>query len=285
MKFILFIFVFLWTVRTDAYLPSPESLFRNHSNGASAHSSSGVRFKIYRQVENFWAPMGDLVVNYQGGSQGIGAEIISNQSLRAKFMPLETILTQNNEQIFEQGLFLSILQSLIFNNGYLITSYLKKLGVHISTNQESLNQDRDKLIQDYLNYLKSGKHGSSPIVSSNSSENERLRLLMVENPFKDLGAVSLHLNQEVFWKIDKDGFIAHFTQKEHLLKYIEFQSSHGLIKYEFKNHRRFNGVYIFPQEIEYFNGNSKYRLSLDKIDYHSHLTSTMNAHPSQGFVF
>ena len=205
MKFILPLILFQFSM---AYLPTPESLFRNQDNKKVHSSSVGLQWKAFGNNSGLWQERGVLGVNLQ--------------ELNIESFWNNTILPTNQSKSFE--LVLEILKSLVYNDGLSLINFLKNQGIAIYTNQELLKEERVKLLEQYIKHLDKPKEFTSPFRFGTNIQKEAAKELVNQNHFVDRSLVSLFKwHDQFFWKVESEGFKALFNNKNHRLYSLSYK--------------------------------------------------------------
>lgn len=257
-----------------AYVPTIESLFRHGSNPEVTANEVAITFAIKRlipgeQTSVTNSPNGDdffrIYLSRSGPETLKVAQAryrdanFSESSLEHKlfissFTPFT--LKASVEQM-EKGIFYALLDSLAFNNGAHMVTYLKGLGVPVRLNSELINREKVEYLASYKRYLvtinqnrASKKTEVNPLRPEDAATRERVEAVMNESMYIDTKQVKLGKDAgNMAWFVDAGAFLANFAYESRDVNRIVFKSAAGELEIICRNYGLLNGTHRFPRTI------------------------------------
>lgn len=271
MKFLLLV---SFSFSALAYVPTVESLYRHGSNpdvtangivlnvvikklNASTQENSlmtAARAEDFYKI--FFTKNGDSLkvaqVRYSNAS-------FTDNSIEQKvFYPNFSAFTMrgNGEQI-EKGLFFSILNSTIFNNGAHVVNYLKSLGVPVRLNNDLINREKIEYLASYKRYLaliardkNARKTEQNPLRPDDSVARARIESIMAGPLYVDTKQVKLSKDDgEMAWVVDAGNFRGVVSYRERNIQKMIYKSQGGDLEMICKDYWLADGTHSLPRFI------------------------------------
>ncbi len=257
-----------------AYVPTIESLFRHGSNADV--TANGVSFTLALKKiipgEEGKAPVvtdqkaddyfklfltrlsGDnlKVAQARYTDNTFSENSLNHKIYYSNFSPYT--LKPSVEQM-EKGVFLSLVNSLVFNNGSHIVNYLKGLGVPVKLNSDLINREKIDYLASYKRYLVTinqnkslKKTEANPLRPEDAATRERVEAVMNESMYVDTKQVRLAKEEgEMAWFAEAGPFTAVFSYNTRDLLKLVFKSAAGEIEILCRNYGLLNGTHRFPR--------------------------------------
>lgn len=214
-----------------AYQPTYDVLFKNNGNPiysgettsadiAIKEMSSGTSYKMKVQFSRFQKKEYILQAIFdQGYSQ--------NDVIRvARVSNIETApLSKSNNPMIH--LFYGLLEMYLSNNNQIIVNGLKQFNINIARSQNLVNQDQQKLLQEYLYFSRKKARGragerDNPLRSSDPAKQAILNNILKESFYKNNQKAKLvRINQRFMWAIEEKNLKAYFDQQTRKLVTVE----------------------------------------------------------------
>lgn len=254
-----------------AYVPTVESLFRHGGNPdvtANAILLSG-KVSLYNpydeklvddKAESFWVKW---VYNITPQNKLKLTQLIYRApSMTEASLVNKTYIADLTPQYFgssalntEKGLFISMLNSLLINDGSFMVEFLRTRGIDVKLNQELINNDKKNLMQRYRAWLIKNKGGrgavdESPIAPNTVTEKERVDAVMASSMYLDTKQVTLARHQgEPAWQVKADGFEAWVNDEKRELRQLTLKNGASETDIQLRDFIFFSGTNAMPRNI------------------------------------
>lgn len=174
----------------------------------------------------------------------------------------------------EKGLFLSLLHSMIFNNGSQMISYLSGIGVPVKPNSEIINREKVDYLASYKKYLVNISNNRSarktevnPLKPEDPAARERVNRIMDESMYVDTGHVKLAKEEgKPAWAVSAGSFESvHAYESRAVLRY-KYKTDAGEFTVIPRDYWLATGTHLFPKSflIRNFRGEN---FEVDVVDY------------------
>jgi hypothetical protein len=292
--------LFFLAANVEAYVPTVESLFRHGSNPdvsangvsltlvvkkmaagekVSGTTQDAVLLKEQRTEDFykiFFTKSGDALKVAQ--TRYSSANFSENSLLHKTYYPNFSAYTfKPGTEAIEKGVFFSLLQSIIFNNGSHMVSYLKSQGVPVKLNNEIINREKVEFLADYKRYLvviskdrNARKTEVNPLQPEDPVARERSQAIMGESMYSDTKQVSLTKDEgQIAWMVNAGPFEAAVSYKERDVQRVRFKSEAGDFEVICKDYWLANGTHAFPRYIliKTLNG-EKYQVEVTNLRHY-----------------
>jgi len=263
-----------------AYVPTVESLFRHGANPdvtANAILLSG-KVTIYNpfdeklsdeKTESLWVKWVYNITQQNKlkltqliyRAPAMTEASLVNKSYIADLTPqyFNSISTET-----EKGLFFSMLNSLLINDGSFMIEFLRSRGVNVKLNQELINNDKKSLMQRYKAWLIKNKGGrgtteDSPIAPVSIAEREKVDLILSSSMYLDTNQVVLARHQgELAWQVKAEAFEAWINDEKRELRQLIFKNGTGETNIQLRDYIFFGGTNAMPRSILVKGQNDQY---------------------------
>jgi hypothetical protein len=259
-----------------AYVPTVESLFRNGSNPDLTQNAAVVTFKItpvnplaekgeQAQGQSVWVK---LIYHLGGGGRiklsqlTYRSSAINDTAADSKvfFSEMSSNAFDQSVEMTERGLFYSIMNSLVVNDGTFITQFLKTRGINVALNDEILNQEKKQLLERHKTWLIKTRGGrqangeDSPLTPASALEREKVNHIMSLPMYASSGQIGLvRFEGEAAWNIKADGFEAWVGDSNRDIKQVNYKTSAGESEFVAKDYIKYNGTTPLPRLITFKN--------------------------------
>lgn len=174
----------------------------------------------------------------------------------------------------EKGLFLSLLHSMVFNNGSQMISYLGGVGVPVKHNKDLINKEKIDYLASYKKYLinisnnrSARKTEINPLKPEDSAARERVDRVMGESMYVDTGHVKLAKDEgKPAWSVVAGPFESvHAYDTRAVLRY-KYKTDAGEFTVTPRDYWLATGTHFFPKSflIRNFRGEN---FEIDVVDY------------------
>jgi hypothetical protein len=177
----------------------------------------------------------------------------------------------------EKGVFFALLDSLSYNNGSHMVSYLKALGIPVRLNNEIINREKVEFLADYKRYLvtvnkdrNARKTEVNPLQPEDAAARDRAQSIMNESMYTDTKQVKLSKDEgQVAWVVNAGAFEAVVSYKERDVQKIKYKSPAGDFEVICKDYWLANGTHAFPRFmlIKTFNG-QQYQVEITNVRHY-----------------
>lgn len=260
------ILALLISVPALAYVPTVESLFRNGSNPDVTTNAIMLSAKVSPFSPFDDAPAAekgkDLWVRWIYNVTPQGRLKLTQLIYRAPSMTDASLVdkafvSELTPQSFgttplalERGLFVSLLNSLLINDGSFLVDFLRSRGVPVRRNDDLLNQEKRNLLLRHRAWLQKNNGGrgavaeDSPLNPADSSERQRVDQLMAAPMYQDTKQVSLSRHQGApAWHVKADAFEAWVTDEKRQIQHVTMKSGAIELELQLRDYILFNGAH------------------------------------------
>jgi hypothetical protein len=270
---ILVLFLILVSFKSFA-MPTAEGLFRNANNkdlagnlivitamaerieGKRDDSSELENEKIQIPVYYKWLlslereKIIDLIqVSYND------AQMKEQQVVATRYLPeLSKVVALDNS--LERSLFYGLLGVFTLNSSRLITPVFTKHAQGFVSNQELMSRDKVHLYKQYKNYLENrqqvDEEANSPLKPEDPEKAKIVEEILTSPMYRDAENVKLErINGKLMWVVDFKNLTAKFSNEDHRLRRLEYQSPMGDIDIRTDEFILFNGSHELPKTMIY----------------------------------
>ncbi|MBI2521391.1 MAG: hypothetical protein HYV97_13305 [Bdellovibrio sp.] len=170
--------------------------------------------------------------------------------------------------------FYALMSMLGSNNSKIISTFMKKRNSDFVNEKEILNQEKIKLLEAYLGFLKSGEtpdSGNSPLRPKSDAEKNKIDELMSMRFYKLPTSTNLKMvkiGREISWVIKFENVDAYFDNETFRLKKFKSNLYDQVISYDFTNYILMDGTHEFPRTINIVNeGKGQTNLTILDVNY------------------
>ncbi len=244
--------------QTHSSIPTEEGLLKNLHNNPPYDGQVAIKIKVstvepneesfYKIIIGLENPLitSLLVMRYDKPSMK------EAQLKSIKFYP-DLLSSIKKELVQHRSLFLSSLMFLIHNRGAGFESIIEKTGGNIIRTKQLYDDDKMKLLKSYKAHLvknPGSRETNSPLNPEDQTQKEKVQSLFRSNSLKNSPNIQLvKLGNDFFWQYNQKSLIAHFTNEERRLKFLELNTSDFSSKIEFESYGILNGTNEFPRGI------------------------------------
>jgi hypothetical protein len=275
--------LFLVSLNAHSYVPTVEALFRNGNNAEIKSNTIVGNFTVKKisgettpppvqegqelQTRDFTEGHVKLLFSKDDKEKikllqlyYTSPDMKLDQISEIKSFPtFKTFPKVRGLEATEQGLFYSIINTLILNDGYMMVDYLRSKGVSVRFNKEIINNDKVGLLGKYKEYLTVVKRDKdlketlpSPLSPPDEDELSKVRGILKSPFFKESPIIKrIRQKNAFYWKVETDNFTALFSNEKRNLEQVDIQTTWGTITVYCKDYMLFNGVHEFPKYIYY----------------------------------
>lgn len=258
-----------------AYVPTVESLFRFGGNPDVTTNAAVVSFVVRKIDEG--TSSGEGLVQRRSEEyyrlyltkEGIDtlkiaqakygdASFSDNALVHRIYFPNFTphTLKPSLDQM-EKGLFLSLVHSMVFNNGSQLVTYLKGLSVPVSHNADLINREKIEYLASYKRYLKNiaqnrnaRKNEENPLRPDDPAARERVQKVMDESMYVDTGHVKLGRDEgRVAWLVSAGAFESVHAYDTRAVQKYRYKSPAGEYLVVAKDYWMPNGTHLLPRHL------------------------------------
>jgi hypothetical protein len=254
-----------------AYVPTVESLFRHGANPDVTANAILLSGKV-----SVYNPFDEDVAN--GKTESLWVKWVYNitQQNRLKLTQLvyraptmteaslvyKSYVADLTPQYFnssssdiEKGLFFSMLNSLLINDGSFMVEFLRSKGVDVKLNQEIINHEKKSLMHRYKAWLIKNKGGrgateDSPLTPASFADREKVDQVLSSSMYLDTKQVVLARHQgEPAWQVKADAFEAWINDEKRELRQMTFKNGTGETNIQLRDFIFFGGTNAMPRSI------------------------------------
>ncbi len=258
------LFIVLLLIKTTfAKVPTPESLWQNLSNPnisgnfvtmSTIIEGDGITSPRYVQFI-FSREKNDIVNLLQ--TDYSAAQMHNSQIIRNKII-YNLHATLLKESSSERAFFYGILLSLVLNDPIAIGALIAKQSSDYQSNDQLLNTEKIKLMQNYLSYLRTIKDDrtkrkslTSPLDPADLSEQKRINSILKGNTLPSISNVSLTKDgPSFFWKMHFNNFFALFTNEDYKFYKMVLSYNDQNLTTTASNYFMSNGTHSLPKNIQ-----------------------------------
>lgn len=275
-KWIFSLSVFL-AVNSFGAIPTAEGLLRNPNNNDVTGNLILLNMSIVHKKmpiltdDSVEKPLGEstlshykLLLNNEDRKVG---ELIQGQYYNSSFSDreigrLETFknifATEQGDQVVERELFYSLMMMFALNDSKMIGNFLKKYSPDFKLNNEMLNREKLKLLDDYKKYLTMIKadpslkdHIKSPLVKESEEDQKKIKEIMDAPTYLENKNVELvKVGDKFFWKVRFDNGELTFSNEEHQLQEMHLNFNGKKIDVYALEYLLFDGQHEMPKKIK-----------------------------------
>ena len=273
-----FLLALMITSPVFAFVPTVESLFRHGSNPDISGNGISLSLTVKRidqaekaspevqvasslkekRAEDFYRIFFTVTGNgikiaqarYSNGTFSDAA--IEHKIYHPNFTPFTV---KPDVEHVEKGLFYSLLNSMVLNNGGHMVSYLKGLGVPVKLNSEIINREKITYLAAYKQYLISTnrdraarKSEVNPLRPEDPTVRERVEKVMKEPMYVNTQQVALTRDEgEIVWSVTAGSFqgTASFNHRD--VQKIKYQTPAGEYLINCRDYWLINGTHSLPR--------------------------------------
>ncbi len=269
MKFLILGLV-LTVFSAHAYVPTVESLFRHGANADVTSNALVVSAKValvnpyaekIEQVDGSaiwvkWAynitPQGKLKLTqliYRAASMTEASLV--DKSYIAELSPQAFAASP---EMGERGLFISLMNSLLINDGSFMVDFLHNRGVNVRLNSDIINQDKRALLARYRAWLirtKGGRDaGSDPSPLAPTVDREKAEKIMASPMYADTQQVTLSRYQgEPAWQVKTETFDAWVSDASREVRQLVLRTGAVEVDIQCRDYLLYGGTHSFPRQI------------------------------------
>ncbi|OFZ14189.1 MAG: hypothetical protein A2X86_04880 [Bdellovibrionales bacterium GWA2_49_15] len=268
---------------SSAALPSIEGLFKNLNNKPVTEKLVTIKAKIKTIISDY--PEGQTKEYY--------IKVLLLQRNEYQLDVLHTIHTSpdfNNKTVVDYKYsddiaativkgeedislsFYALLSMFGTNNSKVITTLLKKRNSDYVNEKEVLNQEKIRLLEAYLGFLKSGEapdSGNSPLKPRSDAEKNKIDELMGTRFYKLPTALKMvKIGKEISWVLKLENVDAYFDNETFRLKKLKSNLYEQVVAYDFGNYILMDGIHEFPRTINILNeGKGQTNMTILDVNY------------------
>jgi len=261
----------LITLRTEAYVPTVESLFRHGSNPDVTTNAIMVSAKVSlanQFVEKMEGSPAESALWVRwvynitaGGKLKVTQLIYRSQAMVEASLVDKVYVAELSPQSFgataeagERGLFMGLMNSLLINDGSFLVEFLRGRGIPVQLNSEILNRDKRALLGRYRAWLMKTKGGraagaeESPLAPSQGKE--KVDALLASSMYLDTKHVALSRYEgEPAWQVKADVFEAWVSDSNREVHLVALRNPSHESEFQCRDYVLFNGTHSFPRQI------------------------------------
>ncbi|EQC50054.1 hypothetical protein M899_3485 [Bacteriovorax sp. BSW11_IV] len=194
-------------------------------------------------------------------------EIIQGQYFNSSFSDREIArldsyrnlgATLQSDQIIERELFYSLMMMFAMNESKYMGNFIKKYSSDFKLNNEMLNREKVKLLDEYKKYLTMIKadpslkdHVKSPLAKEGEEEAKKIKEIMDSPTYDDNKNVELvKIGENFFWKVKFDNGEMMFSNEEHQLQQMTLNFGGKKINVYALEYLLFDGQHEMPKKIK-----------------------------------
>jgi hypothetical protein len=274
------LFIFLISTSAMAYVPTVESVFRHGANpdlvvngvvlnlvvkklnsASLGDANREVSLLNDERQEDYYklyfsklSTEGLKVSQARFNNASFAETAIEHRVYYPNFSPYT--VKGNVEQI-ERGLFFSVLNSVLFNNGAHIVNYLKSLGVPVRLNGDLINREKIEYLASYKRYLNvisrdrnARKTEINPLKPDDPVARARIDSVMSGSMYIDTHQVRLGREDgEMAWIVEAGNFRSVVSYRNRDVQKVSFKTQAGEFEMSFKDYWLANGTHSAPRYI------------------------------------
>lgn len=269
MKFFILSLVLI-TFSAHAYVPTVESLFRHGANADVTSNALMVSAKValvnpyaekVEQVDGsaLWVkwvynitPQGKLKLTqliYRAASMTEASLV--DKSYVAELSPQAF---DSSPEMGERGLFISLMNSLLINDGSFMVNFLHNRGVNVQLNENIINQDKKNLLARYRAWLirtKGGRAaGAEPSPLAPTADRDKVDKIMAAPMYADTQQVVLSRYQgDPAWQIKGETFEAWVSDATREVRQLILRTGAAEVDIQCRDYLLYGGTHSFPRQI------------------------------------
>ena len=256
------------SIGAQAYVPTVEALFRHGANpdvttnamvlSASVSSYNPFAEKTETTGKQLWVKW---IYNVTPQGKLRLTQLIFNSATMAESALVDKTYISDlspksfNANSIERGLFISMLNSQLINDGSFMVDFLRLAGVPVRLNNEIVNQDKVALLQRYRGWLNRNKANrsngeESPMSPASPADRERVTRLMSSPMFLETQQVALsRFHGEPAWHITAEGFDGYVDDAQREIRQLLLRRATGEIEISCRAALLLNGTHRMPRQI------------------------------------
>ncbi|MFP5458356.1 MAG: hypothetical protein ACLGG7_06460 [Bacteriovoracia bacterium] len=254
------------------YVPTVESLFRNGNNPDVTTNAIMVSAKVSLhslfEETTSTEKKADLWVRWIYNVTPQGRLKLTQLIYRAPSMTDASLVDKvfiselsprsfgSTPNALERGLFVSLLNSLLINDGSFLVDFLRSKEISVRKNDDLINQEKKNLLLRHRSWLQknNGGRGSlaedSPINPADANEKVRVEQILSSPMYQDTKQVSLTRHQGLpAWHVKAEGFEAWVSDDKRHIQQVLMKSGPSEIELQFRDYLLLNGVHNMPRLI------------------------------------
>lgn len=206
------------------------------------------------------------------------SQMKTNQVKEVRYFPdLSKVIASDNS--LERSLFYGLMGVLVLNESTILKNTLSKYAQGFVPNKELMSKDKINLYQRYKEYLSKRQDDEmlrSPLEPEEEEKAQLVKETLNAPMYKDVGNVKLiRTDGELVWRIDLKSVVALFSNEDHRLKKVDYQSPLGDLRIIADEYVLFDGGHELPKTMIYKDMAGKsWKLRFTGL---SHLTSRNTA--------
>ncbi|MBH47981.1 MAG: hypothetical protein CME71_07390 [Halobacteriovorax sp.] len=304
MKTLTVFFTFLLCAQTMA-TPTAEGLFRNVSNKEPTGNLIVVTAMVEEMEES--APAAESTPNTASLNEALmpptkkkpiyykwllsleregsvdmiqvsyrNSQLKEEQIVQTKYFP-DIAKVVSNDNSLERSMYYSLMNMLVVNESKMFKALLVKYAQGFQSNKELMTKEKVALYRKYKEYLEKRQEDEtliSPLEPTDPDQLSAVKEIMAAPMYKDAGNVELvRIDNELAWKVDLKSLNAIFSNEDHRLRKIEYQSPLGDLRVITDEYVLFNGAHELPKTMIFKDmSNKSWRvrfLGLSHLNTHS----------------
>lgn len=241
-----------------AYKPSFDVLFKNNGNPVYSGETtsadlnvkeiaSGVSYKVKVQFSKFQKK--EYFIQAIFDKNFMQDEVL--RVSRVSNIELSQFSKSNNPMVH---IFYGLLEMYLANNNQIIVNGLKQFDVQMNKSSNLINNEQQKLLQDYLYFSRKKAKGraserENPLKSSDSVKQTIINNILHESFYKNNQKAKLvRINQRFMWGIEEKNFKAYFDQQTRKLVTLELPE-YNKLSFTPVDIQAFGSYYSAPKKI------------------------------------
>ena len=275
---------FLLPLRVFSAIPSVEGLFKNLNNKPVTEKLVTVKAKVKTdyltekdasQTKEYYLKV--MIFQRNDFQIDILHAIYTSPDFNSKSIvdykyteDINSVVAKGQEDITLS--FDAILTMLGTNNALVMTSLMKKRNNDFVGDKDVLNQDKIKLLESYLAFLKSGQPVdsiSNPMKGKTDAEKVKLEELLSTRFYKPQATTKMtKIGKDIFWVLKLENVDAFFDAETLRLVKMKANMFDQIVLYDFSNYILMDGSHEFPKTISVLNeGKGLSKLTILDVDY------------------
>lgn len=182
------------------------------------------------------------------------SQLKENQVVFSRYLPdVKRVVADDNS--LERSLFYGLLGTLVLNDSQLLAPTLSKYSQGFVANKELMSRDKVELYRQYKDYLeKKQKEDNVEANSPLKPENPELAKLVQETlaapMYRNAENVKLiRVNNNLMWEVDLKNIVAYFSNEDHRLSRLDYQSPLGDLSLKVDDYVLFDGAHELPKTL------------------------------------
>tara|TARA_R110000868_G_scaffold100129_7_gene275479 strand:- start:4130 stop:5155 length:1026 start_codon:yes stop_codon:yes gene_type:complete len=180
------------------------------------------------------------------------SQLKEDQIQHVKYFPEITKVISNDNSL-ERSMYYSLMNMLVLNESKTFKSVLGKYAQGFLSNKDLMAKEKISLYKKYKEYLEKRQSDESlisPLDPVDPEQAAQVKEIMAAPMYKDAGNVELvRVDNELAWKVDLKSLYAIFSNEDHRLRKIEYQSPLGDLRVIADEYVLFDGAHELPKTI------------------------------------